>query len=774
MRLLAGIAASTLLWPLAVSAGEGVTPDTNLLGLMKAPEDPNAKMLVEADNLVYDLDKNIVTASGKVVIYYGNYVTVADQVAVNRKTKRVTATGHVQITDPNGTVARGDTIDLTNDLREGVAEAFELVTADQIAFQARHAKRENGDVTTFEDATYLPCVDCNGVKGRKPIWQIRANRIIHKQGEKTVVMENATFEFLGVPLAWVPMMSQPDPSVTQKTGLLMPTASYKSSRGIGFKVPYYLALAPDYGLTLSPAVYTRQGLLFDAEWRQKLDNGSYKFQLSGIRQNDRGAMSYDGDRLYRGAVQTSGSFRINDRWTWGWDLAAATDSQFMKNYSVRSGASDVAVNNIYLSGVNGRNRFDINAYAFFVQEADSTEAGALVQDKDLQSKQPFVHPVIDYKYYAPDPVWGGELSLTSNITSLTRTRSDRFEYDFNDDGVADGGSRLRGAAGTFDRASIDALWRRRFVDGVGQVFTPFLYFKGDAFYSDPTDGSGLPQADNDAFVRAMPAAGLEYSYPIAVNSIIGQQIFEPVAQIIARPSEQESAYVANDDAQSLVYDAHSLFDYDKFSGYDRVEGGTRANLGLRYSGTFGYGIGVNGQFGQSFQLAGDNSFAALTAYNPANYSGLEKDRSDYVAALNLTTDMGLQFGSNLRIDPDSYEANRVEAQVVGMSGPLTSALTYAFIRSQPEYGITSDRSEVQTAASLRLSENWRLFGSVRYDLINNDFVRDAVGLAYDAEEFSISFSYSNDMTTTPSDQTFYVSAGFRTLGKLSGSASANN
>lgn len=53
--------------------------------------------------------------------------------------------------------------------------------------------------------------------------------------------------------------------------------------------------------------------------------------------------------------------------------------------------------------------------------------------------------------------------------------------------------------------------------------------------------------------------------------------------------------------------------------------------------------------------------------------------------------MGLQFGSN-GIDPDSYEANRVEAQVVGMSGPLTSALTYAFIRSQPEYGITSDRS----------------------------------------------------------------------------------
>ena len=115
---------------------------------------------------------------------------------------------------------------------------------------------------------------------------------------------------------------------------------------------------------------------------------------------------------------------------------------------------------------------------------------------------------------------------------------------------------------------------------------------------------------------------------------VGNQIIEPIAQLIVRPNETEAAHIANEDSQSLVFDANNLFNYDKFSGYDRVEGGTRANLGLRYSGTFGYGIGVNGQFGQSFQLAGDNSFAALTAYNPANYSGLEKDRSDYVAALN--------------------------------------------------------------------------------------------------------------------------------------------
>lgn len=742
--------------------------------MLKPPEQPDARMLVEADSLTYDLDSDVVSADGKVVVYYGAYVLLADRVSVDRSTKRVTAIGHVEITDPTGNVVRGDKVDVTSDIREGVVDAFELVTSERVAFRARKSVRSGGEETVFEDARYLPCVDCNGQKGREPIWQIRANRIIHKQAEKTVVFENATFEFLGVPLAWVPVLSQPDPSVRQKTGLLMPSASFDSARGFSVEVPYYVALSPDKGLTLSPAYYTRQGLLFDAEWRQKLDGGQYRVELSGIRQNDPSAFSdTSGDRRWRGAVASSGEFSINDRWKWGWDVAAATDARFMKDYD-RSGANnDVSVNKLYLSGVDGRNRFDLDAYAFFVQEDDSTEAGALAQDVDLQAKQPYVHPVLDYQVYAPEPVYGGELSLTTNFTSLSRARSDKFEFDADGDGIIDS-DRLRGAAGTFDRLSINALWRRRLVDGIGQTFTPFLYFRGDAIYADPSTGSGLPQQTNQASLRAMPAAGLEYSYPIAITSSAGSQVIEPVAQLIVRPNEQEAARIPNDDAQSLVFDANSLFEYDKFSGYDRVEGGTRANVGLRYTGTFSHGFGITAVAGQSFQLAGANSFAMATRYDTGDYSGLEHDISDYVADMSVTTDMGLSAGAGVRLDRETLAANRVTAQVLGMSGPLTAALTYAFIRSQPDIGIDSDRSQLQLASSLRLNENWRLFGSTRYDLVNNDFVRHALGIAYDVEEFSVSLSYADDRTTSPSDRTVYLRAGFRTLGTTSTSVGLRN
>ena len=66
---------------------------------------------------------------------------------------------------------------------------------------------------------------------------------------------------------------------------------------------------------------------------------------------------------------------------------------------------------------------------------------------------------------------------------------------------------------------------------------------------------------------------------------------EPIAQIFARPDEEYAGGLPNEDAQSFVFDATSLFDRDKFSGFDRVEGGTRANVGLRYTGSFDNGFG---------------------------------------------------------------------------------------------------------------------------------------------------------------------------------------
>src|ERR1700676_4630941 len=89
----------------------------------------------------------------------------------------------------------------------------------------------------------------------------------------------------------------------------------------------------------------------------------------------------------------------------------------------------------------------------------------------------------------------------------------------------------------------------------------------------------------------------------------GPQRIEPIAQLILRPNEPNIGRLPNEDSQSLVFDDSNLFKVDKFAGYDRVEGGGRANAGLQYTAQFNRGGYVSAMFGQSYQLFGVNSFA---------------------------------------------------------------------------------------------------------------------------------------------------------------------
>ena len=122
----------------------------------------------------------------------------------------------------------------------------------------------------------------------------------------------------------------------------------------------------------------------------------------------------------------------------------------------------------------------------------------------------------------------------------------------------------------------------------------------------------------------MPAVGLEYRYPFINVQPWGTTTIEPIAQIIIRPNETYAGKLPNEDAQSMVFDASNLFAVDKFSGYDRVEGGGRANVGVQATTQFDRGGSVNVLFGQSYQLFGLNSFAVAGRRPiPALDSGLQ-------------------------------------------------------------------------------------------------------------------------------------------------------
>ena len=90
----------------------------------------------------------------------------------------------------------------------------------------------------------------------------------------------------------------------------MPGFSQASTFGYAVETPFYWAIAPDYDATFNPRFTSRQGVLFQGEFRQRLINGSYQIRGYGIDQLDQGAFAgQPGDRQFRGGIDTRASLR---------------------------------------------------------------------------------------------------------------------------------------------------------------------------------------------------------------------------------------------------------------------------------------------------------------------------------------------------------------------------------------------------------------------------------------------------------------------------------
>jgi LPS-assembly protein len=314
------------------------------------------------------------------------------------------------------------------------------------------------------------------------------------------------------------------------------------------------------------------------------------------------------------------------------------------------------------------------------------------------------------------------------------------------------------------------MWRRTVVDPLGQVWTPFASARVDAAALSVTPEPGVSnfiQTGDSTVARGMVAGGVEYRYPFISVHSWGTQTIEPIAQVIVRPNETGIGRFPNEDAQSLVFSDANLLSLDKFSGYDRVEGGGRANVALQYTAQFNRGGFVNVLFGQSYQLFGTNSYAVPDNTNTGLDSGLETRRSDYVARLTFQPTASYAFISRFRLDEQSFDVRRVELESRMSFERWSISTIYGNYDAQPEIGILTRRQAVLGSGSVKLTQNWSLFAGLRYDIEAERINQTNVGLGYIDDCFAIRVTYSTTYGYTANPQpihTALLQISLRTLG----------
>ncbi|HEU0084350.1 MAG TPA: LPS-assembly protein LptD, partial [Bradyrhizobium sp.] len=297
------------------------------------PPANNGQMLVQAVEVDYDYNNQRVSAVGNVQMFFNGTSVEADKLIYDQRTKRLHAEGNIRMTDADGKITYAEIMDFSDDYRDGFVDSLRVDTAEQTRMAASRSDRSDGNYTVFENGVYTACAPCRDDPKKPPLWQVKGARIIHDQSDKMMYFENAQLEFFGVPMAYLPYFSTPDPTVKRKTGFLMPSITTATPFGYGVEIPFYWAIAPDFDATFSPRFTSRQGVLFQGEFRQRLINGSYQIRAYGIDQLDRTAFTgQPGDVQFRGAVETKGQFALNDKWVWGWDGVLLSDYFFFSDY----------------------------------------------------------------------------------------------------------------------------------------------------------------------------------------------------------------------------------------------------------------------------------------------------------------------------------------------------------------------------------------------------------------------------------------------------------
>ncbi len=126
-----------------------------------------------------------------------------------------------------------------------------------------------------------------------------ADEIRHDKEKKTIYYKNASLKIYDKKIFYFPKFFHPDPTVKRQSGFLIPGFQDNSKSGLSLTVPYFLALAENRDITLTPRLFNDDKFLIQTEFREKNKNSSHIIDVSQFlssNENSKGHLFYNFDK----------------------------------------------------------------------------------------------------------------------------------------------------------------------------------------------------------------------------------------------------------------------------------------------------------------------------------------------------------------------------------------------------------------------------------------------------------------------------------------------
>ncbi|MDB3952364.1 LPS assembly protein LptD [Alphaproteobacteria bacterium] len=696
-----------------------------------------SQVLITADEVSYDQELGSIIARGNVEIVQGKRVLLADSISYNQKIDTVSASGNISLLEPSGEVLFAEFVELRDQFKNGVIKEMRILLTDKSRFAASEASRHGGVRTVMKQAVFSPCKVCKEDPQRAPLWQLKAEQIVHHQVDKEITYRNAFLEFFGVPVAYTPYFSHPDPTVHRRTGFLSPDFGTGGSLGGFIQTPFFLVLDEDKDLTVNPIYTIDEGIVFNGEYRQRFSHGELRLAgsaTSADRQEGDPSNAQTKRDQFRGHLEASGRYDLNETWRLGMDIERATDRTYLRRFNFFQPGGNSLSQHIFLEGFRKRNYAALNLYAF--QDLRTSAEG--------HAEQPYVAPLIDFNHVGESDHLGGRLALDANFRHLGRS-----------DGP------------TGQRISFTPGYKISRTANLGFVTSLSADFRSDLYHSDQTSTPRVNAETQEGLeYRLMPRISVDWRFPLARKTTNSTQLIEPIAGIIATRNGGNTLDIPDEDSKVFEEDDTNLFNIDRLPGLDRVEGGQRGIYGIKF-GLFGQNFGHNTAFiGQTYRFNNDEELLANHNIN-AGFS-------DIVGRVDIKPHKYIDLLYRFRLEHGTFSPRRNEfAFVVGPKAFKVSG-DYTFLDNGTGNGSSSQREEIKASISSQITRFWSLKGSTHRDLNANDgSLRHSIGLQYEDECFTFDItgtrSFIRDADIRPSDSILFKFI-LKHLGQVSSSA----
>lgn len=446
-----------------------------------------------------------------------------------------------------------------------------LLTAWGIADEASQTEPQ---IYELSQASFSTCPPLN------PAWRVKGSRIVINKQTGRGQVTNVRIYVKQLPVFYFPYI---DFSIDhqRKTGFLWPTfgvGSGQSRWGPYVLAPFYMNLAPNYDMTVTPGFLSQRGFQLNDEFRYLTRHSNGVLNVSVLPGDKEFAILQETyNNLYAGAPDPIGaelnrllnssttrkslawrdSTHFDNNWSSHIDFNYAGDDYYMQDFGVNS--NEVTQNQLLQEADL---YFKNNHWDFTGRLQTYQTLHPIIEGQPAVSNQYRRFPQLILNGDFPDRQFGLDYFINTDLT----------HFD------------IRNTPGT---AANQPIGNRLHVQpGISlPLYLPYFYINPRIqlaltdYQLYQTADTGAPTAKRRALPIFDVASGLAFNRETTLFEQTFQQTFEPQIYYTYIPyRNQASIPVFDTTVNTLTYD--ELFNYNRFSGIDRIGDANQIGIGV--------------------------------------------------------------------------------------------------------------------------------------------------------------------------------------------------